>query len=551
MIPRSLSLLLGALVALGPAAARAIDIPTGGTPARVEVTSATIAAWHSNNRNVTSCDDDFGEALERFNLNGSWEEWQAGLRVDAAFYFSKAEVTAPSFIGTPCRDVDLRGRYLDVQTLPTRPGGPLPERLWLGYTGRRFEVTLGDSYVSFGRGLTLSLRKTDELGLDNTQRGARVRWTGERFSGTVVAGLTNINNVDEASGRYEPDPNDGVIGATADVALFDRLRVGGSAVTVLFQEPVSSFAPPDTREYDERWLLAGPRIDAPKLTDWLGIYLEGVAQRRTAITGEVETGYGLYGSATAYAGDLTFLLEGKAYGDLAVVQPNVGSVDFRAMQYTQLPTLERVQQQLEHPQQDVAGGRVRVDWTVSPTLGLYFNHGTFRDWSGYLDPESFTIFPATIQDPYAGLMFYGGPWRIHAQAGSRFVLIKGNAVRMDAHADVDVGASLGGGHSLQLHVVHQERSKIVLSESRWREGTLQAGWRWRPHLAVSGILDYTTEDGQSQTWYPGASAEWEITPSSNLRVFAGQSRGGLKCISGVCRVFPPFTGVKSTLTLRF
>ncbi len=531
-----------------PSSARAIDIPTGGTPARVEVTSATIAAWHANNQNPTSCDDDFGELLERFNVLGSWEQWQAGLRIDAAFYHPRPELT---LAGTPCRPADLQGRYLDVQTLPTRPGGPLPERLWLGYTGRNFEVTLGDSYVSFGRGLTLSLRKTDELGLDNTQRGLRARWSGERVSGTVVAGLTNINNVDEASGRFEPDPNDGIIGATADMHLFDRLRVGGSAVTVLFNEPVSSFAPPDTRNFDERWLLAGPRIDAPRLTDWLGVYLEGVAQRRTSIEGEVETGYGLYGSATAYAGAYTVLVEGKAYGDLAVVQPTLGSVDFGAVQYTQLPTLERVQQQLEHPQQNVAGGRVRVDWTASPTLGLYANHGTFRDWGGYLDPNGSAFLPGTIHDPYVGLMFHGAPWRIHAQTGARFVLVSGSAVRMDAHADVDVGASLGGGHSVQVHVVHQERSKIILTESRWREGTLQAGWRWRPHFALSGILDYTTEAGQSQTWYPGVSGEWEITPSSNLRVFAGQSRGGLKCVSGVCRVFPPFTGVKGTLTLRF
>jgi len=28
-------------------------------------------------------------------------------------------------------------------------------------------------------------------------------------------------------------------------------------------------------------------------------------------------------------------------------------------------------------------------------------------------------------------------------------------------------------------------------------------------------------------------------------------RGGLKCVSGVCRVLPPFEGVKLSATLRF
>ena len=82
------------------------------------------------------------------------------------------------------------------------------------------------------------------------------------------------------------------------------------------------------------------------------------------------------------------------------------------------------------------------------------------------------------------------------------------------------------------------------------------GYRLRPIWALSAIVDYSTEQGdigtdRSVAWYPGAQAEWEITPSSNLRVFAGTSRGGLKCVSGICRVFPPFSGVKGTLALRF
>jgi len=44
---------------------------------------------------------------------------------------------------------------------------------------------------------------------------------------------------------------------------------------------------------------------------------------------------------------------------------------------------------------------------------------------------------------------------------------------------------------------------------------------------------------------------WDITSSSSLRLFAGSARGGLRCVSGVCRVFPPFEGVKLTATLRF
>ena len=68
---------------------------------------------------------------------------------------------------------------------------------------------------------------------------------------------------------------------------------------------------------------------------------------------------------------------------------------------------------------------------------------------------------------------------------------------------------------------------------------------------MAGILDYTTEPAQPKDYFPGGVLDFSPTPSSTIRLFAGASRGGLKCVSGVCRVFPPFEGVKLTATVRF
>ena len=38
---------------------------------------------------------------------------------------------------------------------------------------------------------------------------------------------------------------------------------------------------------------------------------------------------------------------------------------------------------------------------------------------------------------------------------------------------------------------------------------------------------------------------------NNLRLFVGQQRGGLRCVSGICRLFPAFSGARIELTLRF
>jgi hypothetical protein len=469
-----------------------------------------------------------------------------GLRLDGSLFLS-APTAAPDAVlpALPCLDVEMTNRYRS---------GLIPEKVWAGWNGPNLEVTVGDGYVNFGRGLTLSLRKTDELGLDTTNRGLRVKLQTSRVSGTLVGGITNIGNFDEASGRAAADPNDVVVGLETYVRIVDGIRVGAHAAGFAFAKPVSSFAAPgSTDAYRERWLSAGPVIDAPRITKWLGIYLEGIGQRRQHVDGAIERGYGLYGSGTVSVGQATILLEGKWYGDLATVQPKFSSIEFQPVQYATPPTLERVLQPLEHPQQNISGARTRFDWSFSKELSVFANYGLFKDDEGYLDPETVEIKPGTIHDPYVGIDIHKGGLRVQGQGGVRLVFLPdaAGAVRTDGHVDVTTVYGFQGGWTIEFHGIHWERSKILpLTEERWREGTLQLGFRKRPKFSVSGILDYTTEAGQPSVWYPGGTAQWEFTESSNVRLFAGSSRGGLRCVSGVCRVFPPFSGAKVTLTLR-
>src|SRR5260370_8451955 len=82
------------------------------------------------------------------------------------------------------------------------------------YNSRSLEVTAGDAYTQFGRGLTLSMRKVDELGIDTTVRGARIRLQEDPFALVALAGFANPSRVDDATGR--------VLFPTRDLALGDR-----------------------------------------------------------------------------------------------------------------------------------------------------------------------------------------------------------------------------------------------------------------------------------------------------------------------------------------
>ena len=496
------------------APAPALDLP-------VDVTASMSAAWHD--------DRDYGELFGRINLSRLWGGWQAAVRLDTSTF-----IDAP---GPATED-----RYT-------------VEKASIGWGDRSLEVTAGDAYVSFGRGLALSLRKLDELGIDTTLRGAKLLLHRGPLAGTVVAGYANINNVDEATGASVDDPYDLIAGAQGQVAVADRVTLGAYAAAIAFHDSLG-LVPTD--RYTDRSVQAGVIIDAPRATPHAGFYLEAMGQEvMTEPEAEHPRGFGLYGTATAYAGKATILFEGKAYGELTPLQPDLGDPAFDAVAYSSPPTVERVLQTIENPATEIAGGRLRADWAFSPALLVYANYGGFRDWHGYADPATGEIVAGTIHDPYAGVearwdearswALFSAGWRVVALDGS------GELVRRDGHVELDASQALDARWSLTLHGLHEQVGKHesqILDES-FRQGTITAGFRFQPSLTVAGGYDYTTEPTQPKRDYWNATVGWDLTPSSSLGLLVGSMRGGLKCISGVCRVLPPFEGVKLSATLRF
>lgn len=526
--PRALARLgLLSLLSAAPAAAE-----PGSPLLPVDITATTTAGAHTDG-------DPYGELFGRLNASTRMDAWQLALRLDTATF-----VSAPA----------LADRYTLEKASLGWSWRSLPSP---GALAASVEATAGDAYVSFGRGLALSLRKVDELGIDTTLRGANLSVHAGDLAATLALGYANINNVDEATGTSVDDPYDLIAGLQAQLRLADRVNLGAYAAAVAFRDALGLL--PGER-YADRSLQLGATIDAPRLTDHVGLYLEAMSQLvDTAPATDDPIAFALYGAATAYLGQATLLFEGKAYGALTPLRPDLDAPAFDTVAYSSPPTVERVLQVLENPQRDIAGGRLRADWSFSPTLVAYVNYGLFRDWQGYADPDTLDIRPGTIHDPYAGVEArwdHARSWAI-ASAGWRLVTLAGGApgeiVRGDAHAELDVSQALDDQWSLTLHALHQEREKheSPILDHEFREGTIDAGFRLRPWIAVSGGLDYTTEPTQPERTYPHANVAWDITPSSSLRLFVGSARGGLKCVSGVCRIYPPFEGVKLTATLRF
>src|SRR5687768_9066063 len=139
---------------------------------RFDLTSTTLAGWHT--------DRGYGELFERLNVVTGTDAWSMSFRLDTVTFLSESSPL-------------IRDRYTF-------------ERASVGWAGRSIEVTAGDSYVSIGRGLALSLRTIDERGVDTVLRGAKLLVHEGPFSGTLAAGVSNTQNVDEATGKSVDDP---------------------------------------------------------------------------------------------------------------------------------------------------------------------------------------------------------------------------------------------------------------------------------------------------------------------------------------------------------
>ena len=201
---------------------------------------------------------------------------------------------------------------------------------------------------------------------------------------------------------------------------------------------------------------------------------------------------------------------------------------------------------------------MRTDVRLADRVMTFVSYGLFRDHVGYLtvpgpmDPAK--VVPGTIHDPYVGTELRWDDSLSHAtvSGGWRVVVAdeSGEDVRGNLHGELDVVQTLGRSLSVQLHGNHLERKKQH-PDLAWREGSLQLGVNLPWQLSLGGGWDYTTESLEPRRHYFSGTLDYRPTDKASIQLFAGAARGGLKCVSGVCRLFPPFEGVKLQVTWRY
>src|SRR5262249_30558772 len=84
----------------------------------------------------------------------------------------------------------------------------------------------------------------------------------------------------------------------------------------------------------------------------------------------------------------------------------------------------------------------------------------------------------------------------------------------------------------------------------WTELQQLVAVDWAARLTIGAGFEYTGNPQFPSTYFNG-SVGYAFSSSSNIALFARQRRGGLRCVPGVCRIYPPFEGVRLDATFRF
>jgi hypothetical protein len=262
---------------------------------------------------------------------------------------------------------------------------------------------------------------------------------------------------------------------------------------------------------------------------------------------------------TGYFKSVAVQLEAKYYNNYQAWHSSVPSayVEFAPISYLQPPTAERIVTELQAPLFSVGGLRGRVDWRQSPRLQLYVSTAYFEDWSEPTEPLRF-------YDPYGGaeIRWQNGSSHFFPSGGYRYEQNRetGGMHQEIGHVEWDFTQHLPKQMSIESQgfVLIRREDTITLMDAagqtyhpRWTEGTAYLALKWTPYIVAAAGYEWTTQPSNDRTHhFFNGSFQYNITTATSVRLFVGGNRGGLRCISGICRDFPAFSGARLELVVR-
>jgi hypothetical protein len=118
------------------------------------------------------------------------------------------------------------------------------------------------------------------------------------------------------------------------------------------------------------------------------------------------------------------------------------------------------------------------------------------------------------------------------------------------HLEADWLHALGGGWAVHLTTQNELRTLTSIGTADdYARGSTLTGLELAGLGALTVEYGYDTQDesGTARNHFLAGIVDYHATDALRLRALVGTQRGGLKCIGGVCRIFPEFAGARLDL----
>ncbi len=503
---------------------------------------------------------DYVEEVNRLNVLVNKGGFAAGAQVDqvglfANRYYLDDELYHSYQLYDPTIDSPFPDAYVNL------------EKLYVRGKGRHVEVTLGDGYVSFGRGLALNLVRNTDIDLDTSLRGVRAVVRSGSWDFTGVTGLTNPQQVqqDNPNVGIHPDNTHMISGLRAERFGLGPFNLGVHGVVYSFArdwietEPFfSRYAQPVdaivTGATVEGFGLLG--FDVVGEFDWFEYRSEDFFG-----SDEAEPAYGAYLSASAYPGKAVVLVEAKHYVNTELINSFTGVDNYEV---AVAPTLEYERAITEDSSaavnsNDISGARFRVDYPIKPgVLMPYLSVAAMRDRE--LGGLHFNQAPETIIHPVVGIQWLGQQAHVIATAGGRAdIRDDDSGADIASHVDLDVQVPAGPLGTLELSSAFMRFAwgDNLIQQSDFTDVVnalaLHATDKWtfilwqdfsdNPLIASTGNI--------ADNVYGAVEAQYKPSSSLTTSLFYGAYKAGIRCAGGQCRSLPGFEGMRFQLSGSF
>ena len=533
----SFFVLLGLLVAQTQVLGIEVELGAGRNPLSIDFTHTSKFEIHTQSDDANEENDDYQDLRNLIHLLFRLERFALQLRLDTVTFFAEPKLQTNQ---TP---------YLDQINL---------EKVTGSYGGQRLNLQVGDFYATFGRGLALRIRKEDELGLDHSLLGAKVRYRFDQLQATLLTGLLNVLNSDAEWEKAVSDPFDVVTGLELKATHWTEVSPQIHAVAFLL-DPFDRLT--ESNDAPQQAYIIGSGLEvllgelgtAYAEVDWMGRQFDKFAVRNS---------WAAYGSCDLVLGPIGLQVEFKSYHDYKLssfTSTRHGKYQPVEVRYIMGPTLEPDDSEIEN-NHNISGGRLSVDWRLAE------NNGTlFGSYAGFV-----------AQDEWATR----SQWIYHALLGYEQTLLgRGRArLTLGIRERSDDGANgfagriyLKGSVVLPLSLtqsiafdalswMHHTKKDQQSRDSILAEGSLV--YHWSPYLDLGVTFQFDTQHADQIDFVEiDENQNRQIFYSSNLslrffdsrlilRLFAGHSRAGPICIQGGCRILPAFSGVRLETIVR-